>query len=196
MAFVCTENFDSYADNDNLNGKSGGSGWTSNWGSTFTGPATVQNTQAYSGTLSCFSTSDQISRDFTTVTAGTLYFAFFKTGDDNMFWLRDGATNFVATRINGGNLQYLTGGGASWATIQAVNSSQWYVVGIEIDQTNQSGKARYNVDGGTWTAWADGGSGTQANRVLVWGTQNIYIDSIQPTSPIVVTVNGNFLAFM
>lgn len=186
MAFLCTDDFESYADGANLgnNTAAGGSGWTSNWGSAFTGPATVVTTQAQGGTKSAQVTANQINRDFSSVTAGILYFYVRYTGtDDNAVWLRDaGASNIVATRFNTSNFQALING--TYTTQFAASINTWYKIGVEINDATQSGKVRYNVDDGAWGAWVANGvnsGATAVTRMLIWGTTtNLFTDTIAP----------------
>lgn len=197
MAFLCTDNFDSYANGANLgnNTAAGGTGWTSNWGVNLTGPATATNAQSLSSPNSALVTLNQIDRLFSAVSVGVLNYSFYKTADDIVFYLRDGATNFVINRINAGNFEYYDG--TSFNSLGAVSSSAWHTVSIEIDQTNQAGKVRYKIDGGAFSSWflrADGGVSTSCDRILLWGTGNVYVDSISPPSS--STGNSNFLAFM
>ena len=49
MAIFTSEDFDSYADGNNLSGRSGGTGWTNNWATSGTN-VLVTNARHQSGT--------------------------------------------------------------------------------------------------------------------------------------------------
>jgi hypothetical protein len=200
MAFVCTENFDSYADGASLvnNTASGGSGWTSNWQGYSGGDAgTVVATQYLSSPNSARITTNQAYRDFTAVTVGTFYYSFRYSGDQAILRLYTGATAIIYQRVSSGNLEYYNG--SAYVSLGAVTANVWHTVGIEFDQVNQPYKARYSLNGGAFSAWDNraNGTDTSVNKVLLFGDGNVYIDNINPPAAATSTVTPtSTLAFL
>src|SRR5204863_8023219 len=93
-AFISEDNFDSYSAGS-ASGLSGGTGWTSNWGSSFScGNITTSTFDSSPNSFKC--DTGQINRDFSTVTVGTFYYSFNSSGSDTYtIFLRKGANNVV-----------------------------------------------------------------------------------------------------
>lgn len=180
MSFLATENFDSYTNGDAINGKSGGSGWSTNWSSTGAG-ADVTNTQAQSGTLSLLPTATtNPSRDFTNVTIGSHDSWFWYTTDTGLVRYYNTGALLIAIRTNAGNVEAYDG--VAYQVVGAVSTSTWFKVTIELDQTNQPFKYRCSVNGGTPTAWLSRNLDVTATGVDRWLTfEGFFSDSIAPS---------------
>lgn len=186
MAFLCTENFDSYANGDNLSGKSGGSGWTTNWVSAGTGEIT--NAQAQSGTLSMLpDATTNPYRDFTNVTVGTLDFYFYiVSGDQTLVRLYNTGTALIYLKTLSNQVQVYNG--VAYENVGAYSNATWTKMTIELDQTAQPYKARYRVGAGAFSSWI-----SRAGNVVLTGVdrfltfENPYYDSIAPGSATATT---------
>jgi len=192
MAFICTANFDDLTNGDNLanNTIGGGSGFTSNWGVSFTGPAAVDNAQSLSSPNSVKVTTNQTDRDFAAVSVGILYVACYSPGDGNLVWLRNGTGNFVLVRMTGTTLEYFDS--SAWQNSGlTISTNTWTTIGIEIDETNQPGKARFNKDGGAFTSWfSRADTPTSCNKILLWGGSVYYDNITPPVTSAIKTIDG------
>lgn len=185
--FTATENFDSYANGDQINTKNGGSGWTNAW-NTFnlvTQPV-VSNTQAQSGSLSLLTTGAASRRDFSTVTVGSLDFWLYipaNLGDTALVNLQSstGQNVMIVKSDASNNIAYYDG--TSFHAIVAEPLNRWFKVTFQLDQVGHSGQGNWTVDG-TNTGWVtDTDATNNAQRFTVSNaTSAYYIDSIGPTS--------------
>lgn len=180
MAWVATENFDSYSIGANLNTQNGGSGWTAAWAvtsgtiTTETAPAggqgglaarnNVQATTRYSRTFTGVSTgivSWRMRLSVNSFTSNDIGFRLAKTtiGD----WRC--AVQFGAT----GNIEIWNNDVAGFQTIQAYSANTWYTGEIELNSVSQANKYRARIDGGTWTDWKTvlGGTLTDVDMVAL-----------------------------
>jgi hypothetical protein len=142
-ALIVYESFDSYTSGSDLNGGSGGTGWTSNWsapaganGAVITTPANyVNGSVAVNGGTNALAlgngSSSVSSRGFATQT-GTLYFSFLYTpsvgltaGDFFQFMMNNDVTTNNSGSIGdldtGANLLGVRSGGTNGGT--TVNSA-------------------------------------------------------------------------
>ena len=150
MATILTEDFNSYNDG-NLEGQGG---WTLRDGTS--GQIYIQGTTVKEGakaadgqgTLDCNDgkTGSQLSDGRIT------YYARMGTADKQGcgFYLREGgSTRIQVTFRAGGYIDYYDG--SAWHHLKAWAADTWYCV--EIEWRSSDKKARYRVDGGTWTDW-------------------------------------------
>lgn len=193
MAFP-SENFDSYAHLDSLNGKSGGSGWSGNWDEFDPeGGSNITNTQAQSGTLSMTFYSDSggaygARRDFSNQTTGqiSMYVRSQQaSGPVKTFSLGEGTTMRMQVRLSGSNVDVNNNG--TWDNITTFSINTWYQLQFKIISTTT-----YQVawNGGSFSADKTivGGSFTNINRLQfeasqVAGGHNSFIDTIADDSP-------------
>lgn len=166
-SFVGEDNFESYTAGADLDGGSGGSGWSGNWSATAS-VVTVTDTESeiYIPTqgidITTTSGEKTATRSFTAASDGSIYVAFMRksglTGADGGISILSGANwiGYISLNSDGNIKQYY---GTGWATnnIQTYNADQWYVVNIEWNDATQDNKYRVRVhDGsgwGSWTAW-------------------------------------------
>ena len=162
MVWVATEDFEYAPDASDINGKTGGSGWSAAWsGST---AFDSDDTTPAVGTYSCLGTgaTTVISRTLTiAVTAGVVQFVIRKNTNSantaTTFRLKEGSTLRVygAYHYDGG----IEIGGATWEVLLASPSiNTWYWVQVEIDQPNGRFRARIGtseaaVQAASWTAY-------------------------------------------
>jgi hypothetical protein len=190
MAFVATENFDSYANGDNISGKTGGSGWTTAW--TNGDPGSVTNAQAQSGTLSLLTgAGTNPSRDMTNVTIGSQDSWFYVNTDTGLVRYYNSGNLLIAIRTSSGNVEAYDG--SDYNVVAAFTNNTWFKVTIELDQTNQAYKYRTSVNGGTPTAWMSRNLDVTATGVDRWLTfEGFYSDTIEPSAAAsaIKTING------
>jgi hypothetical protein len=204
MAFTCTENFDSYANTTDLNGASGGSGWSANWVSD---AATITNSTYSSSPNSTTALTGTSHRHFSSVDTGILYFSFKTTGNHHILGLYDGVLgeSLVYLTVRSGNLNtYSVANG--YESVGAISFDVWHTIGIELDQTNQAFKVRYNIDGGAWSGWFPrvlGDTYTSVAELRFWsdeyaehGVASVYIDSISPAATATTVTPTSTLAFL
>ncbi len=122
MAIIASENFDSYANNDDLSGKSGGSGWSSNWATV--GTTICSNGQAQSGALS-------IRKN----TAGYSYGERFISG------IKDSKITFYVYRVTNinDNFEFLYGGSSNSIRFRVKTATDWNIDLNGVGQSNESG---------------------------------------------------------
>ncbi len=155
MAWVATDNFESYDDGDNLDTLSGGSGWTANWDESTAGKYTISNAEAQSGTLSLehdsFSVNGQeptVSRTFTAVTSGEEGQFYIKktashVADNCSVGFFKGSTNAFLISIShtSGDIIILHDGGTD-TVVSGSTLDQWYKWNIKFSGTTFT----YSVD--------------------------------------------------
>ena len=180
FAYSATDDFDSYSNNDDISGKNGGSGWTSNW-QAGTGDGTVVNTVSDSSPNSLAVVANP-TRSFTQIQDGTLCFAFNDvSGPSNTVLIRftNSGNNTIQINLDGsGNLTYYNGSTfVSWGTY---SSNAWHTVCVQIDQTNHPYEAQYNIDGGSYSGYSSRSDSTQTSvdGIVTFGTSGLYYDSI------------------
>jgi hypothetical protein len=147
MAVFTTENFDSYADGNNLSGLSGGVGWTNNWSTSGTN-VLVTNARSQSGTLSLrknVTAYRNAARSHTATKDLKYTFWLFRAGatDNNVEVLAISSTNSFRFRCNGTNtwnidINGTPQSGGSWT------NSQWNKVEIAVNQTGNTLKVSIN----------------------------------------------------
>ena len=165
LATITTkENFESYADNDSMNGKAGGSGWAAAW-STSDSSVLVSNANPANGSLSAEDVTDtggagDTQRTFTAASAGIIYISI-RDGDKTKGGANRGL--LMGDAGHGNHILLFFGNTAGDISIffngayvkinDDYTNNQWYRFGIEWDNAVQPDKIRYNVDGGAWSAW-------------------------------------------
>ncbi len=106
MAWVATDNFDSYG-NGNLSGNNGGSDWTSSWSTVGTGTwePQVQSTVVIQGSKTIAMTPDAGSdrgaeRSFTAITSGTMSFYARRTSKTGRFYISFLSSSTIAFTVD------------------------------------------------------------------------------------------------
>ncbi len=204
MAWIATDNFDSYPDGD-LSGQNGGTDWTAAWsgGAGFD----VQGTVVYQGAkaVSVVRTgaAQEITRDFTAITAGSVYIAVRVTSTalESYLMINEGATSRGYIKHTGGVISiYDNGGGVYQNVATGLSADTWYIVNIEFDDGAQPNNYRARVYNGSWgsfSSWyqVNGGSYTNISRIRLQldtpGTGTAYYDLITPTDPVAAAGPSN-----
>jgi len=195
------ESFNSYSVGADLNGGSGGSGWSGNWvrASSPNNPIVAEASVTYDGSTSVRTTSNNagVYRSLGSLTAGSLYVAMRKTSTSSGSWyltLGDGSypTDRMAIRAGtGGNIEIYDNN--TGYQITAYNADQWYVINIEFDNTNHANQYRARVhDGISWSSFSSwytvsGGSYSGIIYVSPQGDCSgitCYWDTIQSANPL------------
>lgn len=158
-AWVAVENFE-YGSGTDLNGQSGGSGWSAAWTEAGTTGIAGNTSVFYEGTASVSATSANVGtgnneRQLTTDltgngnivyvamrrsvnNSGSHRFNFRDTGDNNRFSL--------AMKANG-NIDLLSGtGGTSQTIVSGYSVDTWYVFRLTINTTAGTVTAAYSTD--------------------------------------------------
>jgi len=174
-SFTTYEGFESYANTDTLNGKTGGTGWVGAWVSN-AGVNTITNTEVDEGLLSAWLIGGDVQRLFSTTTTGTFFYSYYASGDQVVARLANAGTYVIYNRVQGGNFEYYDGAG--YVSLGAITTGVWHRIGIEIDNAGHAGQARYQIDGGTWSSWDDTANG--GNTVDTFRIFADYIDDISP----------------
>jgi len=193
MAWIAEDNFNSYSDGD-LNGESGGSGWTTAWSGNILydvqGVTTYEGTKAVKIIEPTGDTTESISRDFTALTSGIVYVSIQRsTVADGGFHvvLREGASAQMHVRFGSdGNISAYNQV-AGYVVQQAYNANTWYRIGIEWDNVGQANKWRMNIDEGAFSAWytVQGATYTNVSRFAIDADSatvaySAYFDTIDP----------------
>lgn len=211
-----TENFESYANTNAINGLNGGSGWNGAWATVNSG-ITITSTQASEGTLSAAkidgTTSESSAKRFLTTNAanGPMYISF-RTSDVTAsyaggFRLGPNSSGNVAQAVeitvgqSSGNINALIGG--AWNSLQAASSNTWYRMGIDWDNGGHPNQWRWNMNNGSWSSWlssSDNNPFSTIDGIYFRGTENnaannFYWDDISPTYTPPVANNGSLLTF-
>lgn len=169
--FSFTDNFESYSVPVDLNGGSGGSGWSAAWSGDALFDA-VSTDSPYEGSkhVKASPTVDAfraISRTFTAVTATGIIKCAVKInrtggtsgksirGDINVY---NGATQvgrlFIQISDSIAKAEILTNDGAAWIQLSGtIVNNTYHIFEIEYDNASQANKYRARFDGGTWTSW-------------------------------------------
>lgn len=191
-AWVAEETFESYADGNDLNTLSGGSGWDGAWGSTAS-KVFITNSSPGQGSLSATETNQSVDlfRTLTTaVSSGVMYFMMMRTdtgATDTSLTLKDGANYFALFTFEGGNIK--TQGAITTTLVTGYTGGLWYYFEVTIIDTDHY-SVRYSSDHTTWstsTGSLDTNSSTSITSVHInagGGTQTAKYDNISATSPI------------
>ncbi len=162
-AFNGEENFESYTAGTDINGGTGGTGWSAGWsGGTAFDSSTTQKYEGSKSMEFLNAASATISRTLTTAQSEmAIYFALRRShaniGSGMAFDMKTGATYIT-------NLQYIqiagTNGihihnGTSWTNLQTATADTWYPVNVEFDDAVQPDKQRARVYvSGAWNAFS------------------------------------------
>lgn len=200
-AWAATETFESYSNGANMNGASGGSGWTDNWATA--GSTWIASTgSSYQGTVGARTTTSFMQRNFTAISSGTvtLYVALKRTvrgANDSRVYVQNTAQNggIGIHFTTGGNITVERSGGAD-TIVTSYTADQWYVFRITINRDAWTASVDYSTSAygtaGTWT--------TGVTNVAMFGSASnltnyryecdnltggglYYTDYISPTSP-------------
>jgi len=191
MASIFTDDFNSYSDGAIV----GQGSWTNQQeGDKFT----VQGTTVKEGAKALQvviggTITPIIHKTGTGVATGRLSFYVRKTGTNHEFIVsiekRSTTQGAIVKFDASGNITYFNG--STYATIQAYSADTWYL--IEVEWRVSDHKARYRIDGGTWTDYyaVNGSTWTELDAVRLFGDASIsgtsYIDYIDE-NPIVTTI--------
>lgn len=197
MAWVATENFDSYTTSADLSGGSGGSDWTNNWSvSSGGGTITVETAPAggQGGKAARHNATAGVAykRSVADVTVGAVSVEMRVTGTSPndfsgiLLALADGSGKMYV-KCDAGKWKAFSNGVGGYVDVDNAAADTWQTIDIEFDQDNQANKYRVRVDGGTWTSWltVNGGSYTSIGQFVLDGSASditIYWDHIRETS--------------
>jgi hypothetical protein len=202
MAFISTDNFDSYSDG-NLTGNSGGTNWSSNWSTTGTGSwePQVQASVILGGTKSVAMTPDAASdrgaaRSFDAITSGVITVKVRRTSTSTgvmYIALMEGSS--IRMKVEMYSTGYFTLNGTSRNNIETYSADITYTLYIEFDCSTD--KARLKVDSGSYSSWFDFGAATTSIDGLRFMSSDAttgvvnYFDDIAPEiTTNIKTVNG------
>jgi hypothetical protein len=192
MAWPASENFDSYANGDALNGKNGGSGWSSAW-ALAGGAPTISNAQAQSGTLSAKFTGadDYAYRNFTASDGDEMEIYVFPTsGTTNAYGaieFRSGGSSRADIRVN-----YLSNGalyvndGASNVNVGTVTGGAWNKIRVVLRASTNKFDVYLNdaLVASDYNMTNSGAITRMYINCSTSGGESVYYDSIQPyTAP-------------
>lgn len=196
MSFVSTESFDSYSNGDNINTKSGGSGWAGNWvvGS---GTWTVTTAQHHDGTNSLTSATfgSHVYRAVQPQTVGEMSFYMRRDTNTTKAWYLNlcdsttlGAGTKVVVGMEVGNIVAYDNS-TQRILVSSFNANQWYK--IKIKYGHVSNKFAVSIDDGAYSAdyaFSFGGTGAITYAQFYEGaggsgTHNVWIDEITPVTP-------------
>lgn len=208
MAYVATDTFDAESDGT-LSGKSGGSGWAGAWGGgANNGNIKVQGSVVYGGAKAIIFDNvpdgGSVNREMSVaVSSGNFQFAVRRnnatgevhvvgegsTGEQRWHVRFKKASSGQVIRLNEGSGNINLGG---------YNTGQWYLVEVEMANTNSY---RVRLDGGSWSSSsaANDAAGT-VTRIMIRTDQaavtDSYMDDFGPGAgqAVDVTVNSSVLA--
>ena len=156
MAWIATENFESYADNDDLNTKAGGTNWTGNW-AVIAGAGTVQNTPTLEAGLCAeeTGTNDVVRRTFTAVTDGIV--SWIMRRDDLttpgvggvLLQNNTSGNGLLAVNFTGTNIDLV--GTTTVSILASPSTNTNYTIHLHIDRANNRYRAR--VGSNEWSAY-------------------------------------------
>ncbi len=159
-AFAGVDNFDSYSNGD-LNGNSGGSGWSTAWAGDTTfdvqGSVTYNSSAKAMGVVSNTSAEDDILRTFPGTDSGDFYFALRTntttvTSDYCSIEIWNGATfGGVLAQLNLGTTELRTYDG-SFHALTTFSADTWYIINVNFVSTTQF-KVRWKVGGGSFSSF-------------------------------------------
>lgn len=167
-AWAGEENFDSYTNGSNLDGLTGGSGWSGvGWVGADGTAFLIDNSQSVNtpNSTSMTSGSSADNRHYRALSVGittdaTVYVSVRTSDVTNnsgpYVGLIQGApftdyACYVQFGHNSGQVSYFNG--TSWVNIKAISNNTWYRVGMETDTVNQLNKCLYTIDNGNSTGW-------------------------------------------
>lgn len=194
MAWTATENFDSYADEGELNGASGGSNWTGNWSvDGGNGKFLAESAVSYQGANACKfanNADDQMRRTFSNA-SGIMHIAIRSTAVTlgPFIAIRGDTDSKYCCRLrmqSGGALEVEA---ASNISLGTYTTNTWYAVHIEVDSATDQVRARLDADT-SWSAWVNFYlSNTVTSIDTIWisgpstsGTGTGYADDIRAGS--------------
>lgn len=207
MAWVATDNLDSYSAGSNLHGQNGGSDWAAAWSWNSAGTQPTVETAPAGGqggnAIKVSGTTNQTkaTRTFTAISAGIVKLRLRVTAtnpnDFCGFILESGAGNGkIYHRVSGGNLQLFNS--PAYENVQAVSADTWYRIDVEFDDAAQDNKFRTRVDGGSWTDWKNtNGTYTSLDRIVIDKSNtnagvDLWVDDIGEGSVLDATGNSYY----
>ena len=200
------EQFDGYTNGDDLASKNGGSGWSAAWSISTGGAFLVTNAQSVSSPNSVKTTNTAApfaTRAFASQSAGTIYVSVRpESGINNHNFVgvddTPGNTKVIVDFYSDNNIQYYNG--TSYVSFGTWSANTWYRIGIQWDNAGHANQARYNIDNGAWTSWANAnGTFSSISGFYIYSPStsggHIFIDDICDTYtvPTGSTTNPNFL---
>lgn len=205
MAWVATDDFDSYTNGATVPTLNGGTGWSAGYINDFQGTnCTISNSAPYQGAnaMSVASGTDGVvRRDLASAVSGTgniFYFAFKKsttTAGQTVFYLKNGGNANTRLKVqlgSSGNLELV---GATTVTVMtSFSANTWYAIRVTFDVTANTAVCAFSTN-----AFGPGGSfSADSSAVTMSSTGNIDsvtlsqeagtaivsgFDYISPTSP-------------
>lgn len=203
MAWVATDNFDSYTAGNPLNGDNGGSGWSTAWAVTIGGTGSITTQTAPAGgqggiamdTTASSGGSSVAARTFAAVTAGMVHFAINPSqtntsSEQDGFYFFQGATNFLILRMGIGTSQFqaYNSDTTNYEDSGAITANAWNTIDLRWGGTVTTNKYNISVNGGAYSG-DKGFNGTMSGGIdqfqVNWGGSQItsvYVDDIRPIS--------------
>ena len=193
MAWLATENFDSYSAGTSISGGAGGSGWTGNW---TLGSGTVKAETAPTGGQGCralkgLNQAHNANRTFTSIDNSVAHFQFYSddatAGNERDVAFEGGGTSRFQFRINvssGG--RYYGSNGTSYNTdLGAFSINTWYTVDVKFGHV--AGKFAISFNGGAYSADLNTTGGvTAVDKFYFLSAQtpvgNFWIDDVGATA--------------
>lgn len=182
MAIIVSENFDSYANGDNLNTKNGGSGWSGAWSTS--GTVTCSNVQSQTSSLSIRKNTNAYSngqRTFSGIKDSKITFYVYRvsTAADNFELLYASSTNSIRFRVKSSTDWNIDLNGVAQSNQSGWANNVWKKVEIAINQT--AGTVGVSIDQGVPVSYSYTNSGnnfTDVYPVFPTGTNDeLYFDS-------------------
>lgn len=164
MAWVATDNLESYSNAASLTGGAGGSGWTGNWAGLLAGGFTITTADFApfgSSTRSASATGNNgSSRALTSISSsgGSVEYGFWckNTGGVTENWYHYGKAGTSARILMGfetGNI-IAYNGGTPVVLLAAYSTSTWYYVQIRFGVTTDKFNAFVNTTGSTTDSYS------------------------------------------
>lgn len=198
MAWLATDNAESYSNGNSISGLNGGSDWSAAWSVAGSGTKDIINTPTLQGSL-CFrldkvgSVEPEAIRTFANTTSGSVTFIARATTNSEhsiLFGFDESTTLKFSVALDGGNnlgggTGKITAYNGSGTSLQAFSADTNYTIIIEYD--NSTDQFRVKVDSGSFSSWINYASvATNITRIrfrVVASNANnadFYFDDIKP----------------
>jgi len=174
MAWIATDDFDSYTLTNDLNGKNGGSNWTSAW-TQVAGVLTIETAPSGGqGGNAVRCNADPLSEYHRSMTAITQGFVSYRvrldsaspSGDFKI--VLDDSTNgkMFVNFASDGTIKIWNGNTVVYDTLQTYAANTWYTIVVHFDNTDHPGLYRVRINDSYWSAFksVDGGSYASISR--------------------------------
>jgi len=201
MAWVAIETFEGYADEANLAGQTGGSGWSDGWSNAASNTILSDTATASEGSVSARAVSNAgntfYTRDLTTAIsdAGVIYVSLRKSSTsagENAFSLRAGGNRVSCKLDSSGNAV------VGSATMFSFSANTWYDIRITFDVSAGTYTGAYWT-GSAWSAESATqtmGSSGNITKVGIGGDtgSSSWVDNITSVDPHPVTYTPSPIA--